>query len=108
MDDDIYQKMKHKSVKSSHAVQMSHFPNNCPNIFLRLICNVYSHMYAYASFVFHHPRCLSFLKKTVHIAFDNSLVKVPDLQPAWMIYLSQNEAQVSEVESCSTNESFFK
>ena len=64
-------------------------------------------MYAYALFVFHHPRCLSFLKKTVHIASDNSLVKVPDLQPAW-IYLSQNEAQVSEVKSCSTNESFFK
>ena len=100
--------MKHKSVKWSHAVQMSHFPNNCPNIFWTLICNVYSHMYAYASFVFHHPRCLSFLKKTVHIASDNSLVKVPDLQPAWMIYLSQYEAQVSEVESCSTNESFFK
>ena len=65
-------------------------------------------MYAYASFAFHHSCCLPLLKKTVHIASDNSLVKVPDLQPAWMIYLSQNEAQVSEVESCSTNESFFK
>ena len=49
-----------------------------------------------------------FFEKIVRIASENSSVKVPDLQPAWMIYLSQNEAQVSEVESCSTNESFFK
>ena len=85
MDDDIYHKMKHKSVKWSHAVQMNHFSNNYPNISMRLICTVYSHMYAYASFVFHHPCCLSLLEKIVCVASDNSLVKVPDLQPAWMM-----------------------
>ena len=50
-----------------------------------VICTVYSHMYAYASFAFHHPCCLPFLKKTVRVASDSSLVKVPDLQPAWMM-----------------------
>ena len=68
MDDDIYYKMKHKSVKWSHAVQMKHFPNNYPNIFMRLICNAYFHMYTYAAFVFHHPRCLSLFEKIVRVA----------------------------------------
>ena len=32
-----------------------------------------------------HPCCLPFLKKIVRVASDSSLVKVPDLQPAWMM-----------------------
>ena len=42
-------------------------------------------MYAFASFVYCHPRCLSFLEKIVRIASENSSVKVPDLQSAWMM-----------------------
>ena len=87
MDDDIYYKMKHKSVKWSHAVQLSHFPNNYP-IFLWdsfvlyiLTCTCMHMLHLY--FIIHAAYLFS--RKLFALFSDNSLVKVPGLQPAWMM-----------------------